>query len=335
MNFIKRYIQKWSMTGWRWMYKENPAGASWMSLADHEGRIVGQQAAVPVVMKIGTEVATCFQSIDAMSHPAYRGQGTYQAVNRALFNRTAEDSVPIGYSFANEVAHPIAVTKLPYFDVTQMPYILKPLNWGNALKIKISNRFLLKFLAVAGNVVGKVFYRAKRAPVVEGLTISQVSSFDERINEFWDRVSSQYPIMVVRNKDYLNWRYVAIPDINYTIYIAEKDGEIDGYLVLRCLEMEQKKEGVIFDILAQSEEIAQCLISRAVEHCKQEAVDFIHGRMLANKTLLKAFRKNGFISIPFIKSLWFVAYTNSPDISKEFLMDAKNWFVQVGDSDIL
>jgi len=331
----RKYDRDRWMRWWHWLYKENPAGAGWMSLADHEGRIVGQQAAVPMVMNIGAEVATCFQSIDAMNHPAYRGQGVYKAVNMALFSRTAEDGVPIGYSFANEASHPIAVTRVPYFDVSRISNTVKPFNWGNTLKMGISNKFLLKSLAVGGNIAGKTFCRTKRAPVVEGLTISQVSRFDERINEFWDSVSSQYAIMVVRNKDYLNWRYVAVPDIDYTIYIAEKEGEINGYLVLRCMEMEQATAGVIFDILVQSEEIAQWLLSKATEHCKQEAVDLIYGSMLANKTLLKAFKRNGFISMPFVKGGWFVAHSSSQGISKEFLMDAKNWFVQIGDSDML
>lgn len=321
---------------WRWKYRDNPAGAGWVAIADDAGRVVGHQAAIPVAMKIGAEVITCFQTTDAMSHPAYRGQGIYQAVNlESIFPRTAEDNVAIGYSFANEASHPIAVANLAYFDVAHVPDMFRPLDWANTLKTRISSRFLTGILATGSSAVSKIFYRSEAAPVVEGLVISQVFSFDERINEFWDRNSSQYPVMVVRNRDYLDWRYVAIPDVAYTIFLAEKEGDIHGYLVLRCLSIEGTRVGLIFDIMAQSGEVAQNLISRAVERCMEEAVDIIYCRIVANKTLLGAFSRNGFISTPFLKHGWFVVRSGSLEIPRELLMDSKNWLIQLGDSDML
>ena len=84
-----------------------------------------------------------------------------------------------------------------------------------------------------------------------------VSRFDERINHLWTRVSNQHNIMVVRNKDYLNWRYIAVPDVDYLVCLAEKAGEILGYIILRCIQREYRKVGIIFDILAESQEVAQ------------------------------------------------------------------------------
>jgi len=163
------------------------------------------------------------------------------------------------------------------------------------------------------------------------LTISQVSSFDERINEFWARVSSQYEIMVVRNKEYLNWRYAAVPDVDYSIYIAEKGGEICGYLVLRYMRREHTRLAAICDILTESPQISRCLIWEAVEHCEREKVDVVYGHMIADRTLIKSFRNSGFI--PFLRSRRFVAYSTLPHVSAEFLKDPENWFVQIGDSD--
>jgi hypothetical protein len=42
----------------------------------------------------------------------------------------------------------------------------------------------------------------------------------------------------VRDKEYLNWRYVDVPDVDYTIYLAEEGEEICGYIVLRCVNEE-------------------------------------------------------------------------------------------------
>lgn len=329
---LERNRDQW-MRWWRWMYKENPAGNGRIWLADHDGKIVGQYAIIPVVMKIVSETITGSQSLDTVTHPDYRRQGMFETLAKEVYREAARDSIHIVYGFPNEFSYPGFIKKLGWFDVAAMQTMVKPLNWGNALKTRVNNKLLLKLCAIGGSLLDKTIYSAKKTPVMEGLTVTQISSFDERINEFWAKVSTQYQIMVVRNKDYLNWRYVTVPDVDYTIYVAEKAREIYGYLVLRCMQREQAKLGVIFDILAQSEQVAQYLISKVLQHCRQEKVDLVYSSIIANKTHLNAIRKNGFISMPSVKGERFCGYSSSPHISKEFLEDPQNWLVQIGDSD--
>lgn len=54
------------------MYKENPAGEGVIWLAEHNGKIVGHSAAIPIIMKIDCKTVAAFQSIDTMTHPGYR-----------------------------------------------------------------------------------------------------------------------------------------------------------------------------------------------------------------------------------------------------------------------
>ncbi len=204
------------------------------------------------------------------------------------------------------------------------------------MKTRISNKFFLKLCAVSGNMFNKLLFRASKAPTFNGLAINHVSSFDERINEFWISVSNQFPIMVVRSKDYLNWRYTTVPDISYSIYLAEKAGAVCGYLILRCLQREYIKVAAIYDLLAESEAVVQCLLSKATEQCRMDGVDYIYWSSITNKAYLRAFRKRGFISQPFQKSVSkFIVASTTPDIPKEFLSNQQNWFIQIGDLDIL
>jgi len=325
-------MERWMMN-WRWMHKDNPAGVSKIWLAEHGSKIVGHSAIIPVVMKIGTEVITGFQSVDTMTHPDYRRQGIYETLAKKVYTEVEKEGVYVGYRFPNKFSRPIAIKDLGWFDVAPMRIMLKPLNWENALKPKISNKFLLKLGAMGGSILQELVYRTERAPIIKDLAITQVSSFDERMDEFWSIVSSQYQIIVVRDKDYLNWRYVAIPDTNYVIHIAEIAGEIYGYIVLRNMRDRETKAGIIFDVLAKSEKIAQCLISKAVEYCKQEKTDTLSCSFVGNKAYITALRRNGFIFRPLVKGRRLCAYSSSSSIRKEFLMESQNWFVQTGDSD--
>lgn len=324
--------QQW-MRWWRWRYKDNPAGGSKILLAEHDGRIVGHRAVIFINMKIGSEVVKAHQAGNLMTHPDYRNQGVSSTLERTSLDELESDGVNIGLNFPSEAEYP-RHAKQGYFYIATTRILFRPFNWRNTLKTRTRNKLLLSLGTIGGNILQKVVYRARKAPAVEGLKITPISSFDERINEFWDRVSRQYPIMVVRNKDYLNWRYVAIPDVDYSIYIAEKADEICGYLVLRYMGREGVKEGVVFDIIAQSEEIAHCLISRAVEQCQQAKMDLISCPLIARETLLKVFRRNGFVSL-FTKGIWFCIYSSSPHFSREFLKDSRNWLVQLGDSDAI
>ncbi len=317
----------------RWMYKENPAGAAKIWLAEHDGRIVGHSAAMLVAIKVGTEVITGFQSTDTMTHPDYQGQGIYQTLAKQVYVELEREGIYVGYRFPNKFSHPIAVKKLSWFDVAMMRNMFKVLNWGNALKARTSSKFLLKLGAIAGSILQGVFYRTERAPIVENLVISQIFSFDERINRFWNRISNQYKMMVVRDRDYLNWRYIDTPDTKYLIYIAEMAGEIYGFIVLRSRLEGGVKVSVICDLLAQSQNVAHCLVAKAIERCQEEKTDIIYCSFVADKPYVTALRRNGFMFTPLIRDRYFCAYSSSPYISKKLLMERQNWFVQTGDSD--
>lgn len=336
VNPLRQYNREQWMKWWHWMYKENPAasGKIWIWLADDDSRIVGQYAVMPVVMKIAGKTIIGAQSLDTMTHPEYTRRGIFETLTNKVYREAETEGIHIVYGFPNKLSYPGFTKKLKWFDVATMQIMFKPLNWENTLKIRVKNKFLLKLFAIGAHLVSKGFVRTQSPPVVEGLTITQVFSFDDRINDFWGKVSNRYKIIVIRNRAYLNWRYGA-PNAKYIIYIAEGNKEIFGYLVLRCLQREYTKVGLIFDILAQSEEVARYLLLEAVERCKREKMHLIQCNLIADKMLLKAFRKSGFLPLPFIKGSQFCAYSSSSDISKEFLKDPQNWLVQIGDSDLV
>ncbi len=324
--------EKW-LRWWCWMYKANPAGEGRIWLAEHDGKIVGQYAVIPVKLKIGNEIILGLQSVDTMTHPDYRRQKMFETLTKKVYDEAEREGIFIVYGFPNQFSYPGFVKKLNWFDIATMQIMFKSLNWGSAVKLKVKNKFLQRVLAIGANLVfNKVLFRTQKPSEIEGLTIKQVTSFDERFDEFWAKVCSQSQIMVVRNKDYLNWRY-SNPDANYSIFVAEKAREICGYLVLEHKVQSSVKVSHIFDLIAQSEEIMHHLLSEAVENCQQNKVDLILYPLVANKTYHRVLKKNGFISLSFIKGGRFCAYSSSPTIPKEFLSNPENWLVQLGDSD--
>ena len=327
--------EKW-MRWWRWMYTENPAGSSRIWVADHDGKIVGQYPLILVNMKIEKRVTIASQNIDLMTHPDYRHQGMFSTLEKKALREAEKEGINITYGFPNEAAYP-GHLKSGWFDVCPLQIIFKPFNLENIFKKRITNKFLLKICTVMGNLFISIFYKTKKPSKVDDLTISKVTSFDGRIDDFWKKISNDHKIITLRDKEYLNWRYVNVPDVDYTIYIAEKNEQIYGYIVLRCVEIQGLILGCIFDIISllDQDDVIHCLISKAIEYFEMEKVDVIYCKKIAKKKVRKIFRKNGFISSRFIKGGQFCVYTSHPKISETYLKNKKNWFIQLGDSDFI
>jgi GNAT superfamily N-acetyltransferase len=324
--------EKW-MKWWRWLYKDNPLGAGRIWLAEHDGKIVGQYTMVPASVKIDNEVVPCGHGPDLMTHHDYRRQKIFETLATRVYYQAEKEGVLFLFGFANRFSHIGLVNKLNWFDISVMPVMLRPLNWGNIISIKVSNKLLLRLTSF---VISATFNMAFREPHIlrsaGALAIKHVSNFDDRFDRLWTRISCSYPIMLVRNKEYLNWRYVA-SGADYTILSAEKGDEVVGYLVSGHRQRRNRQASVIYDLIAESEQAMQYLLSEAIKECSQSGDAFIEYRLTAGKAYHKLLRESGFLSLPFIKGAYFCGYINSKQLSISFLKNPKNWFVQIGDSD--
>jgi len=101
------------------------------------------------------------------------------------------------------------------------------------------------------------------------------------------------------------------------------------------MNMKGARVAIIFDTIAESSDVAQCLIEKSVAYCIQQKIDLIYYASIGGRSLAGAFRRSGFIPAPFVKSLRLCAYSSLPLIQSNFLQVLDNWFVQMGDSDTL
>ena len=321
------------LKSWRWKYQECPWGSrTW--LADDNGRIASQHSVWIMNLKVGDDVIKVAQLVDAATRPDYRRKGIWLNLLTNGISECENTSIPVTIAFPNEASYSVEINT-GFFDVPGMQKIIRIYRWDSALKKVFSNKLLLKLLGFGGKVISSIFFHVRKAPHIEGLVVSRVSSFDERIDRLWDKVCSQFPIMMVRSKDYLNWRYVAVPDVDYSIFIAERSDEVCGYLVQNYRQNKQQKVAVIYDILAESQEVAQNLISAATEQSYRDGNDYTYWVGNTSKVYLKAFRKAGFFRQFRAKPGKFLVYSNNQEISKDFLSDHQNWLIQIGDSDQL
>lgn len=330
----ERQKNEW-MRWWYWLYKENPAGEGLIWLAEVDNRIVGQHSLIPLKIKMGNREVLSSWGVDAMTHPDYRRRGIFETISQNLFSDAVKNGITISTGFPNEYSRPGLIKKLGWFDVSHISVKCKPLNWNKTIRILINSNFLSVPLSVGTKLIlDKFSCRTDKMSLPGDVVITRIYAFDERFDRLWSRVSEQFNIMVIRNSDYLNWRY-RVPGKQYLIYTAEKNDEVSGYIVLRIKAKRNMKASVVFDMIAESEDIMYHLVLKAIESSRLAGADCIVYSLIANRAYHSILKRAGFISIPFNHAGHFCLRQISKEIPVTLLRDPGNWFVQVGDSDEL
>lgn len=328
-----RYNSKQSwLRWWHWQCKEFPYGVI-THVAEDNGKIIGRISTQTIDIKIGNDIVKARFPFDYAVHPDYRRQGVASALTAVVFDYFSKNERHISYGVPNQSGYQLAV-KQGYVDVGCWKRMIRVLDWEHFLSEHINNRLFLKISTFCGRIFAALFFQARQAPDIDGLVIKEVPSFDERIDAFLSAVSGKYKIMRIKSRDYLNWRYATFTQSRFNIYIAEKFGTICGYIVLSKLKEKYKTKAAVYELIAASESIARCMISQVSERCRKDYVGQISWVGLADKTYLRAFRKQGFFSYPRRHQEKFVVYSSHPKIPIEYLTNPQNWFIQRGDLDL-
>jgi len=88
--------------------------------------------------------------------------------------------------------------------------------------------------------------------------IQEIKRYNEEIDEFWEKSKNNYPIIIKRDKVYLNWRFVDHPLFKYRNFIVkEKETqEIYAYFILKIYRSKSgDKHGHIVDFLLRPHNI--------------------------------------------------------------------------------
>ena len=335
--------QRYSLEYWKWKYTRNPAGPPFIWLAEYDDRIIGHYAFIPIAMKVGNAYVSGSLACDAAIHPDYQGQGVFSSiVNRSCLD-AGENGIPITYGFANTN---LGATYRRYERMGQICLLIRMvrvLDWESVLARYIHN----ECLASATEAVLRKFRRSKYPEST--ITIEHVDRFDERIDAFWERISSSFNVIARRNQRYLNWRYVDHPEKDYTIYAAMKDRTILGYCALAREEWHNLRVGVIVDIIGFQDyrNVVPSLIDRAVNWFEEQDAEAIGSMMSDQHPYARLFAKAGFIRYPSRNTALYatVNLPGSPIDQKEVYSQAlllsqnrllkkkSNWFIMQGDSD--
>lgn len=231
-----------------WLFERNPhrdaAGPS-LWLCKRDGIVVGQQASIPVVLKVGDVECRAAWNIDWMVHPAWRLKG----VAPALFAAYAQNT---------EIMLGLGVEEVPYrsfvrsgwTDMGPLSLFVRPLDPQACAKGLNAPRLLAR-LAPRSVLRGSATVLGRMAGLMAGVSLEPIPAFDARVNAVWEAAGREHVIMVKRDFETLSWRFDDGPHrTHYQRYYLMRRGQVVGYIVVRLESWHGHVVGRVIDYLA-------------------------------------------------------------------------------------
>jgi GNAT superfamily N-acetyltransferase len=272
-----------------------PNGATACCVAVRGGEIIAAQiCAFQHFLLHGREV-TALRGWDTATHPHYQRLGLMQKLRSF---RIAEVHGRCDFEIGTWTNHP-AMAALHEHDGRL------DLGGGSEVLIApVTARAALSALKVRLRVPGKLvrssaaFARwagARRAAarVDHAFVIRDIARFDDRANEFGAQASKQFSLILERTSEYLNWRYCDQRGGSFAVKIAEEEGQILGYAVLRINGGRAHLADIL--VLPGREDVVRALANAIIHEARNRGLDRLE--FLAPKThpFRRALADSGFV----------------------------------------
>lgn len=324
------------MRQWDWKYDANPFNRDsepYLPLWRDAGEIAGMLGILPLRVCIDGAERWVGHPCDWLIHPNHRGR----RMARRLIDRVRLDW-PVRFSWQNELAHRVSPGDPATDGKLRLTPMAKPVDAAYLVERATGSHLLGR----AGGIIAKgpqyVTGLLNRHSAIPGLDIAESQVFDDRFDRLWQRARQEYPVIVVRDQRYLQWRFAARPDAHYQTFVATRAGELLGYLVLRCLEKAGARWGYVVDFLMveRSTAIFSQLVAHAVAYLERDGVKAISCRVVV-PPFRRVLARHGFLPVILGARGYLRTYrpqSESPEPALLTFQNPDRWFVTMGDGDV-
>ncbi len=320
------------MRQWDWKYDRNPFnpdGRPYILLLKDGPRLIAMLGTLPLRAAINGVERYVSHSCDWVLRAEYRNRGT----GRPLVHRLRTER-PLRFSWQNALSYrSLRHSRGTY---ARLLPLIKPLDIGRLVTQVTGSRTLGRGSAALVAATRRVTSALTRDTADAPIRITQLTSFDERFDDLWRRVHPHYPVIVVRDRAYLQWRFGQRPDVSYLILGALRGAELAGYLILRAGEVDDERLGFLVDFLVEpgGTRTLTALVRAAVEWLRRDGAKAISCRASA------AAHRCTLYTHGFLPFFWgppgyahAVAETALPADARSF-EDLRHWYLTMGDGDL-
>ncbi|MCL6477123.1 MAG: GNAT family N-acetyltransferase [Peptococcaceae bacterium] len=280
---------------WRWLNLANPAGPSMIETAWDGEKLIGVYMLVPVKLWAGGEIVLGALSDVAVTHPDYRYRGVFSALGERLYRRAEERGIKIIYGFPTEHSK-------HGFE--------KTLGWDFVRGCRT-----LACWGCDGDGAGE-----------NPADIYEVGAAGNEFDQLWDNVARgaiRPYILAVRDKEYINWRFVTHPENRYRIFMAAGGAGPGGYMIVRTPSGAGETCVDIVDVLAVDVNSFRKLAGYVLKYYRDAGC--VRIRLPAGSVFFHCAKGKGFKESGFVYYFGCRRLKSTPEFSRE-------WYYTMGDT---
>lgn len=251
--FARSFHVERSLDHFRWKYEDDPYGAERISLAfDVTGALVAHYAGYPVRFRLHGEDVVANQIGDTMTDPSIRhiGRGPSSILGRTalhFYENFCEGQVAFNFGFNVANIQKFSLRFLRSTRVEGVAYRFRDLRANPLPRLTRLERY------------------------ARGVTLQLVSDVDSEWDDFFVRASRHYEFLVVRDAEYVRWRYLARPDVKYVIVAMRKWGTLAGWIALRIRDNRMTVGDFLLD--ADHADVFEAALRHLVELYPVDAIE--------------------------------------------------------------
>ena len=333
---------EWSKDFLVWKYLSNPAGTYYSHCAEIGDIPVGFYSDIPVWLSLNGQLKTGAQAVDAVVALDVRRYGLFVKIAKRNYKQMDQENILLDYAFPNPVSEAGFIKRLGWTSVGRVPRYIRLLD-ASALSDKDQNSRIKAWASRALSASIYAFTAWSGPAQGAGIQVRDVSIFDERFDRLWQQAARDFPIAVVRNTAYLNWRYIQNPLQHYQALIAERGADLAGFCTISYRDRKISRSAALTELLVAPGDVQAglVLLDEASRCARQAGSTQIQCWMLPNHNFyVSLLKRSGFLFWPnhFLPGM--LRYTTpfiirlrpgtSPDPDPRVL---GNWFLTMGDHD--
>ena len=275
------------MKRWDWQFNSNPCAdrlESLMWVAELGGNAAGFLASFPCQLKVIERDALIRLPSDLMVSGDARGRGVGERLFGAYMASEHVILSALGYTEASGRMF----RRLGFQPVDAERLRMRPLGLPALLRDALlrdpGSRLaaaLAPMITGVGGVLNlglRLFNRAMMPARSADFEIRQCTVADERFDDLWHRASPAFPIAAVRDRRWVQWRFLDDPCFNHQLLCAyDHQGELAGYVDVRVSRRRGLRIGRILDLFCdpRTAGVAASLLVAGTRCLEGEGVDVI------------------------------------------------------------
>ena len=311
-NDEKKVLELWKLTFnqemnqalWRWKYFDNPYPQALLLCESEKGEILALYGGIPFKGSREGKAVVIVQLMDIMSHPDFRGKGLFVRTGKAFFEIFCKkNSAEILYGFPGKFHFELGKRILGYAPLESQ----------------------VAYLKGESGVLA-----SKKSPSL--LSIKRIENPGEQFDRLWEKCRMDYPYAVVRQSEFLRWRFCRHPEKKYEIFCLKGmfSEQIEGYAVLHL----KKDAAILVDmIFPKSPRKIAVFFSKIAHMLRSRGILQIETWLPGNHFLKTAAMAAGFEEHD--EPLGIIATIKSFDHSPDTDWINNNLFYTMADSDLV